>query len=74
MNAVEKMQQKIDVRIEKSNQSEMKDIAKAMEIEDKTVVLKTIPTDALIEELSRRMLLLEKRDRAIKELFRIHEE
>ena len=69
-----KLQEKMNERMEKGNQQEMKDIARAMEIGDKEVILKTIPSDVLLGEITRRMTLLENRDKAIKELFRIPEE
>lgn len=74
MKTDEKLQEKMNERMEKGNQQEMKGIARAMVLEDKTVVLKTIPTDVLLGEVSRRMQLLENRDKAIRELFRIPEE
>jgi hypothetical protein len=74
MNAVEKMQMKIDESLERKHQEEFKDVARAMEDTEKYIVLKTIPTEVLIGEISKRMQLLESRDKAIKELFRIPEE
>ena len=74
MTAVEKMQQKIDENLERQHQEEFKGIARAMENEEKHIVLKTIPTNDLLDELGRRCELLESRDKAVKELFRIHEE
>ena len=74
MKTDEKLQEKMNERMEKGNQQEMKGIARAMVLEDKTVVLKTIPTDVLLGEVSRRMQILENRDKAIRELFRIPEE
>lgn len=74
MNAVEKMQMKIDENLERQHREEFKGVARAMEDTEKDIVLKTIPTDVLLGEVSRRMNLLENRDKAIKELFRIPEE
>lgn len=74
MTAVEKMQQKIDENLEKKHKEEFKGIARAMENDEKHIVLKTIPTNDLLEEVSRRCELLEKRDKAVKELFRIQED
>jgi len=71
---VEKAQNKINEEIERRHQEEFKDVARAMEDTEKYIVLKTIPTDVLINEISKRMQLLESRDKAIKELFRIPEE
>lgn len=74
MKTDEKLQDKLNERMEKGNQQEMKGIAKGMTVGDKTIVLKTIPTEVLLGEITRRMTLLENRDKAIKELFRIPEE
>ena len=74
MTAVEKMQQKIDENLEKKHKEEFKGIARAMENDEKHIVLRTIPTNDLLEEVSRRCELLEKRDKAVKELFRIQED
>ncbi len=60
--------------LEKRHLEDMKGFARAMENEEKDIVLKTISTDVLIGEIQRRMQLLENRDKAIKELFRIPEE
>ena len=60
--------------LEKRHLEDMKGFARAMETEEKDIVLKTIPTDVLMGEIQRRMQLLENRDKAIKELFRIPEE
>ena len=68
------MQMKIDENLERQHQAEFKGVARAMEDTEKDIVLKTIPTEVLIGEIQRRVLLLENRDRAIKELFRIPEE
>lgn len=74
MTAVEKMQVKIDENLERQHQEEFKGIARAMENEEKNIVLKTIPTNDLLDELGRRCEILERRDKAVKELFRIQEE
>ena len=74
MKTDEKLQEKMNERMEKGNQQEMKGIAKGMTVGDKTIVLKTISTEVLLAEVSRRMQILENRDKAIKELFRIPEE
>ena len=74
MDVVEKMQMKIDENLEKQHQAEFKGVARAMEDAEKDIVLKTIPTEVLIGEIQRRVSLLENRDKAIKELFRIPEE
>lgn len=73
-NVVEKFQEKIDVDLEKRHQEDFKGIARAMEDTEKNIVLKTIPSEALIGELKRRLTLLENRDSAIKSLFKIQEE
>ena len=74
MNVVEKMQTKIDENLERQHREEFKGVARAMENTEKDIVLKTIPTDVLLGEITRRMQLLENRDKTIKELFRIPEE
>lgn len=74
MKTDEKLQEKLNERMEKGNQQEMKGIARAMTVDDKNIVLKTISTEVLLGEISRRMILLENRDKAIRELFRIPEE
>lgn len=68
---VEKTQNRINAGIERQHQEEFKDIARAMEDGEKNIVLRTITTEDLLKELSRRCELLESRDKAIKELFRI---
>jgi hypothetical protein len=73
-DAVVALQEKLNERMEKGNQQEMKGIARAMTVDDKNIVLKTISTEVLLGEVSRRMQILENRDKAIKELFRIPEE
>lgn len=74
MRTDEKLQEKLNERMEKGNQQEMKGIARGMTVDDKNIVLKTISTEVLLGEVSRRMQILENRDKAIKELFRIPEE
>ena len=74
MKTDEKLQEKLNERMEKGNQQEMKGIARAMTVDDKNIVLKTISTEVLLGEVSRRMQILENRDKAIRELFRIPEE
>lgn len=74
MKTDEKLQEKMNERMEKGNQQEMKGIARAMTVDDKNIVLKTISTEVLLGEVSRRMQILENRDKAIRELFRIPEE
>lgn len=73
MSVVEKFQEQIDADLEKRHQEDFKGIARAMEDTEKNIVLKTIPSEALIGELTRRLALLENRDKAIKELFKIQE-
>lgn len=73
MDIVEKTQGKIDAELERRHQEDFKDIARAMEDNEKNIVLKTIPSEALLEELGRRLTLLEDRDKAIKSLFKIQE-
>lgn len=73
-NVVDKIQDKIDADLEKRHQEDFKDIARAMVDEEKNIVLKTIPSEALLNELNRRLSLLENRDKAIKSLFKIQEE
>lgn len=60
--------------LKKRHLADMKDFARAMENDEKDIVLKTTPTEVLLNELSRRLLLLENRDKAIKDLFHISEE
>lgn len=74
MSVVEKFQEQIDADLEKRHQEDFKGIARAMEDTEKNIVLKTIPSEALIGELTRRLTLLENRDKAIKSLFKIQEE
>lgn len=74
MKTDEKLQEKMNERMEKGNRQEMKDIARAMEPGDKNIVMATISTEILLAEVSRRMQILENRDKAIRELFRIPEE
>ena len=74
MFAVDKVQEQIDADLEKRHQEDFKGIARAMEDTEKNIVLKTIPSEALIGELTRRLTLLENRDKAIKSLFKIQEE
>ncbi len=71
---IEKTQDRINEGIERQHKEEFKDIARAMEEGEKNIVLRTIPTEDLLKEVSRRCTLLESRDKAIKELFRIPEE
>lgn len=74
MNVVEKTQQKIDAELERRHQEDFKDVARAMENSEKYIVLKTIPTNVLLEEVKRRINKLEERDVAVKALFRVQEE
>ena len=74
MTEAEKMQQKIGESLERQHQEKFKSIAMAMENEEKYIVLKTIPTNILLDEVRRRFELLENRDKAVKELFQIQEE
>ena len=60
--------------LEKRHLEDMKDFARAMENEEKYIVLKTIPTDVLIQEIGKRCSTLENRDKAIRELYHIPEE
>ena len=60
--------------LEKRHLEDMKDFARAMENEEKYIVLKTIPTQVLIQEISKRYSNLENRDKAIRELYHIPEE
>ena len=72
MNAtMEQVQEKIDANLERRHQEDFKDVARAMEESEKYIVLKTIPTEVLLGEVSRRCVILENRDKAVKELFRI---
>lgn len=71
---VEESQNEVNEQLNKRHTAEFKDFARAMQSDEKTIVLKTVPTDALLGELERRVKLLENRDQAIKELFRIPEE
>ncbi len=73
-NLVEESQNEVNEQLNKRHTAEFKDFARAMQSDEKTIILKTVPTDALLDELERRMKLLESRDQAIKELFRIPEE
>lgn len=74
MTAVEKMQQKIDETLERQHQEELKGIAMAMGNEEKHIVLKTIPTNVLLDEVRIRCELLESREKAVKEIFQTQEE
>lgn len=74
MNIVELTQQNINTDLERRHEADFKEIARAMEDNEKNIVLKTIPSDVLFEELKRRLNLLEGRDKAIKALFKIPEE
>ena len=71
MKTIKDVVEQNDEMLERRHQEDFKDVARAMEDTEKNIVLKTIPTDALIAELSRRMTLLEDRDKAIKALFKI---
>ena len=48
MTAVEKMQQKINENLEKKHKEEFKGIARAMENDEKHIVLRTIPINDLL--------------------------
>lgn len=74
MFVVDKVQEQVDADLEKRHQEDFKGIARAMEDTEKNIVLKTIPTEALLGEINRRLTLLENRDKAIKSLFKIQEE
>lgn len=60
--------------LEKRHLEDMKGFARAMENEEKYIVLKTIPTEILIQEIGKRYSALENRDKAIRELYHIPEE
>lgn len=60
--------------LERRHLEEFKGIARGMEDNEKNIILKAIPSQVLLDELSRRISLLEDRDKSIKQLFRIAEE
>ena len=66
-------EEKNEQQLERRHLEEFKGVAKGLEESEKLIVLKTIPSKDLLEELNRRMLLLENRDKQIKELYRITE-
>ncbi len=66
-------EEKNDQQLERRHLEEFKGVAKGLEESEKLIVLKTIPSKDLLEELNRRMMLLENRDKQIKELYRITE-
>lgn len=70
---IEKILEQNELMLEKHHQEEFKGMARAMDDTEKLIVLKTIPSPALIDELLRRVTLLEDRDKAIKSLFNIKE-
>lgn len=74
MNAVSSVIEQNNEILEQRHLNDMKDVARAMESEEKSIVLKTIPTQDLLDEISRRCDLLETRDKAVRELYRIPEE
>jgi hypothetical protein len=74
MNAVSSIIEQNNEILEQRHLNDMKDVARAMESEEKSIVLKTIPTQDLLDEISRRCDLLETRDKAVRELYRIPEE
>lgn len=71
---IDRVLEQNDELLEKRHEADFKDIARAMEDNEKNIVLKTIPSDVLFNELKRRLNLLENRDQAIKELFKIQGE
>lgn len=74
MNAVSSVIEQNNEILEQRHLNDMKDVARAMENEEKYIVLKTIPTQVLLDEISKRCNSLENRDKAIRELYRIPEE
>ena len=66
---VAKQQKTVETSMEERHLEEFKTAAKAMSDDEKYIVLKSIPSDVLIDEIRKRMNLLEKRNKAIKDLF-----
>jgi len=64
-------EEKNDQQLEKRHLEEFKGVARGLEESEKLIVLKTIPSKDLLEELTRRMTLLEDRDQKVRELYRI---
>lgn len=71
MNRIEKIVEQNNEILERHHREEFKDIARAMENEEKYIVLKTIPSSVLIDELKKRMMLLEETNNAVKMLFKV---
>lgn len=67
-------EEKNEQQLERRHLEEFKGVAKGLEESEKLIVLKTIPSKDLLEELNRRMMLLENRDQQIRELYRIPKE
>ena len=64
-------EEKNEQQLERRHLEEFKGVARGLEESEKLIVLKTIPSKDLLEELNRRMMLLENRDQQIRELYRI---
>lgn len=64
-------EEKNEQQLERRHLEEFKGVARGLEESEKLIVLKTIPTKDLLDELNRRMTLLENRDQKIRELYRI---
>lgn len=64
-------EEKNDQQLEKRHLEEFKGVARGLEESEKLIVLKTISTKDLLDELNRRMTLLEDRDQKVRELYRI---
>lgn len=67
-------EEKNEQQLERRHLEEFKGVARGLEESEKLIVLKTIPSKDLLEELNRRMMLLENRDQQIRELYRIPKE
>lgn len=74
MSNIDRVLEQNDELLERRHEADFKGIARALEDNEKNIVLKTIPSEALLDELRRRLNLLEGRDQAIKALFKIQEE
>ena len=74
MSNIDRVIEQNDELLERRHEADFKDIARAMEDNEKNIVLKTISNEALLDELKRRLNLLEGRDHAIKALFKIQED
>ncbi len=72
--AIQRIIEQNETELERRHKEDFKNVARAFESEEKQIVLKIISTEVLLDELKRRMTLLEDRDKAIKSLFKIQDE